>query len=165
MLESFKTDLSHLQSSPPEGKKAKAKDLEEHRTRAEYLHHEVTAALTRELVFNTGVKNAPHRLLLVSFPSQVCRYETYVQVLEAWKGVKKTDGSRLNEADLGLFDKAACADSTGGDEDEEDGLKRSHSSPALELEAAPSAVVKVKRNISERRTYRKPVIPRSSKDS
>lgn len=68
MLESFKTDLSHLQSNPPEGKKAKAKDLEEHRTRAEYLHHEVTAALTRELVLDTSVKNTPHRLILVSSP-------------------------------------------------------------------------------------------------
>lgn len=80
--------------------------------------------------------------------------------------MKKTDGGRLNEADLDLFDKAACADSMGGDDEEEDdGLKRSHSSPALELEAVPSTVVKVKRNISERRTYRRPVIPRSSKDS
>lgn len=79
--------------------------------------------------------------------------------------MKKTDGGRLNEADLDLFDKAVCADSTGGDEEEDDGLKRSHSSPALELEAVPSNVAKVKRNISERRTYRRPVIPRSSKDS
>lgn len=79
--------------------------------------------------------------------------------------MKKTDSGRLNEVDLGLFDKAACADSTGLDEEEEDCMKRSHSSPAMELEAVPSAVVKVKRNISERRTYRKPVIPRSSKDS
>lgn len=47
MLESFRIDLSHLQSNPPEGKKAKAKEVEEHRTRAEYLHHEVTAALPR----------------------------------------------------------------------------------------------------------------------
>lgn len=95
----------------------------------------------------------------------MCRYETYVQVLEAWKSVKKTDGNRLNEADLCLFDKAACADSMDGDEEEEEDLKRSHSSPALEVEAVPSSVVKVKRNISERRTYRKPIIPRSSKDS
>lgn len=45
MLESFRTDLSYLQKNPPEGKKAKAKDLEEHRTRAEYLHHEVVKVL------------------------------------------------------------------------------------------------------------------------
>lgn len=42
MLESFKADLSYLQQKPPEGKKAKAKELEEHRVRAEYLHYEVT---------------------------------------------------------------------------------------------------------------------------
>lgn len=68
MLESFRTDLSHLQSNPPEGKKAKAKELEEHRTRAEYLHHEVTATLAWELVFNSSVRNTPHSLILVSSP-------------------------------------------------------------------------------------------------
>lgn len=41
MLESFKTDLSYLQENLPEGKKAKAKELVEHRIRAEYLQHEV----------------------------------------------------------------------------------------------------------------------------
>lgn len=41
MLESFKADLSYLQQNLPEGKKAKAKELEEHRVRAEYLQHEV----------------------------------------------------------------------------------------------------------------------------
>lgn len=96
--------------------------------------------------------------------SQVCRYETYVHVLEAWKSVKKTDSDGLNEADLCLFDKALCADSVDGDEEEDEDLKRSHSSPALEVEAVEASVVKVKRNISERRTYRKPIIPRS-KDS
>lgn len=97
-------------------------------------------------------------------PPQICRYETYIQVLEAWRSVKKTDTNRLNAADLGLFDKAACADSMGDDEEEE-GLKKSHSSPALELEALPSSVVKVKRNISERRTYRRPIIPRMNKEA
>lgn len=86
-------------------------------------------------------------------------------MLEAWSSVKKTDSNRLNEADLYLFDKAVCADSMEVDEEEDEDLKRSHSSPALELEAVPSSMVKVKRNISERRTYRKPIIPRSSKDS
>lgn len=97
-------------------------------------------------------------------PPQICRYETYIQVLEAWRSVKKTDTSRLSAADLGLFDKAACADSMG-DDGEEEGLKKSHSSPALELEALPSSVVKVKRNISERRTYRRPIIPRMNKEA
>lgn len=41
MLESFKTDLSHLREILPAGKKAKARELEEHRVRAEYLRHEV----------------------------------------------------------------------------------------------------------------------------
>lgn len=41
MLKSFKADLLYLQQNLPEGKKAKAKELEEHRVRAEYLQHEV----------------------------------------------------------------------------------------------------------------------------
>lgn len=41
MLESFKADLSYLRQNLPEGRKAKAKELEEHRVRAEYLQHEV----------------------------------------------------------------------------------------------------------------------------
>ena len=45
MLESFKADLSYLQQNPPEGKKAKAKELEEQRVRAEYLQHEVIKAV------------------------------------------------------------------------------------------------------------------------
>lgn len=45
MLESFKADLSHLQENLPEGKKIKAKELEEHRVRAEYLQHEVVKGL------------------------------------------------------------------------------------------------------------------------
>uniref|UniRef100_A0A672ZI27 PH and SEC7 domain-containing protein 1-like n=1 Tax=Sphaeramia orbicularis TaxID=375764 RepID=A0A672ZI27_9TELE len=92
MLESFRADLSHLHQNPPEGRKVKAKELEEHRVRAEYLQHEM------------------------------CRYEIYIQVLEAWG--------------------------------KEGGLKKSHSSPSLELELAPPPTIKVKRNISERRTYR-----------
>ncbi len=45
MLESFKADLLYLQQNLPEGKKAKAKELEEHRVRAEYLQHEVIKVL------------------------------------------------------------------------------------------------------------------------
>jgi len=41
-LQSFKDDLLYLQQNMPEGKRAKAKELEEHRVRAEYLQHEVT---------------------------------------------------------------------------------------------------------------------------
>lgn len=45
MMESFKADLSYHQQNPPEGKKAKARELEDHRLRAEYLHHEVIKVL------------------------------------------------------------------------------------------------------------------------
>uniref|UniRef100_A0A3Q0SJL5 PH domain-containing protein n=1 Tax=Amphilophus citrinellus TaxID=61819 RepID=A0A3Q0SJL5_AMPCI len=106
MLESFKADLEYQEQNPPEGRKAKSRDLEEHRVRAEYLQHEI------------------------------CRYETYIQVLEAWRK----------------------------EEDEESMLKKSHSSPSLELEVATPTVVKVRRNISERRTYRKAIIPRFNKE-
>uniref|UniRef100_A0A667Y7A8 PH domain-containing protein n=1 Tax=Myripristis murdjan TaxID=586833 RepID=A0A667Y7A8_9TELE len=110
MLESFQADLAYLQESLPEGRRAKSKELEEHRVRAEYLQHET------------------------------CRYEVYIQALEAWKSLNLT------------------ADVTEG------ALKKSHSSPSLELEMAPPPVIKVKRNISERRTYRRTIIPRRNKD-
>lgn len=45
MLESFKADLNHLQQNPPEGRKARTRELEEHRARAEYLQYEVKKAL------------------------------------------------------------------------------------------------------------------------
>ncbi|XP_030598511.1 PH and SEC7 domain-containing protein 4 isoform X2 [Archocentrus centrarchus] len=132
MLETFKSDLEYQEQNAPEGRKAKSRDLEEHRVRAEYLQHEI------------------------------CRYETYIQVLEAWRSMNKT--GELNPADLNLFDKAVCADSLGEEEDEEGMLKKSHSSPSLELEVATPTVVKVRRNISERRTYRKAIIPRFNKE-
>ncbi|XP_068562338.1 PH and SEC7 domain-containing protein 4 [Cebidichthys violaceus] len=133
-LESFKEDLSYLQQNLPEGKRAKAKELEEHRVRAEYLRHEM------------------------------CRYEIYIQGLEAWKTVKKTGGSMLSLADLSRFDKAVCADSLTEEDEVDCLLKKSHSSPSLELELAPPTVIKVRRNISERRTYRRTIIPRWNKE-
>lgn len=45
MLESFRADISYMQDNLPECKKAKAKELEEHRIRAEYLHYEVNNTL------------------------------------------------------------------------------------------------------------------------
>uniref|UniRef100_A0A8C2ZFP2 Pleckstrin and Sec7 domain containing 4 n=1 Tax=Cyclopterus lumpus TaxID=8103 RepID=A0A8C2ZFP2_CYCLU len=104
-LQSFKEDLLYLQQNLPEGKRAKAKELEEHRVRAEYLQHE------------------------------------------------KTGGSVLSIADLKQFDRAVCADSVGEEDEVDGGLKKSHSSPSLELEMVLPTVIKVKRNISERRTY------------
>ncbi|KAK2819192.1 hypothetical protein Q5P01_024753 [Channa striata] len=134
MLESFKADLSYLQHNAPEGKKAKAKELEEHRVRAEYLQHEMN------------------------------RYEIYIQMLEGWKKVAKTDDVVFSPGEMNQFDKAICADYLE-EEEEEGSLKKSHSSPSLELELAPPTVIKVKRNISERRTYRKAVIPRRNKEA
>nr|XP_061800441.1 PH and SEC7 domain-containing protein 3-like [Nerophis lumbriciformis] len=134
MLESFKTDLSHLQKHLPGGKKARGKEMEEHRTRAEYLHHEIF------------------------------RYESYMQVLEAWKSVEKTGDGALIAAALGLFDKAMCASPVTEEDDSDEGhLTKSHSSPSLELEMAPQSTVKIKRNVSERWTYRR-AAPRLNKE-
>ncbi len=95
---------------------------------------------------------------------QVCRYEMYIQVLEAWKSLKKTGAGEMTTTDLTLFDKAVLPDSVG-EEEEEEGLKKSHSSPSLEQEMASPTVVKVRRNISERRTYRRTIIPRLNKEA
>ncbi|KAG1957730.1 PH and SEC7 domain-containing protein 2 isoform X2 [Pimephales promelas] len=88
------------------------------------------------------------------------RYEVYIRVLEAWQTLSDAPvADRLMELDEGLW--------TGvmDEEDKEDpGMKRSHSSPSLELETPPPPVVKVRRNISERRTYRKIIIPRRNKE-
>ncbi len=104
-------------------------------------------------------------LSLLFKPLQMCRYEIYIQVLEAWKSVKKTGDGALSTADLTLFDKAVCTDSVAEEDDEDGGLKKSHSSPSLELEMPPPTVVKVRRNISERRTYRRTIIPRWHKEA
>lgn len=91
------------------------------------------------------------------------RYEIYIQVLEAWKSAKTTDAQDvLSVTNLNLFDKVACADAVG--EEDEEGLTKSYSSPALQ-ELPPHTVIKVKRNISERRTYRRVVVPRLNKEA
>lgn len=72
----------------------------------------------------------------------------------------KIGNEMLSPAELNLFDKTVCAESVEEAEEEEGSLKKSHSSPSLELEIAPPTVIKVRRNISERRTYRRPIIPR-----
>ncbi|XP_015276580.1 PREDICTED: PH and SEC7 domain-containing protein 4 [Gekko japonicus] len=79
------------------------------------------------------------------------RYETYVRLLEV-KLSSDTDDLDQWEAQL----QAA----TSGADDENPGLKKSHSSPSLNADGSPT--VKVKRNISERRTVRK-IIPRRNK--
>lgn len=86
-------------------------------------------------------------------------------MLEVWKDLKTEDGP-LSTTELNQFDKAVCPDSAGEDEEEEEGgLKRAYSSPSLEVETAPATVIKVRRNISERRTYRKTIIPRFNKEA
>nr|XP_046173110.1 PH and SEC7 domain-containing protein 1-like isoform X1 [Oncorhynchus gorbuscha]XP_046173111.1 PH and SEC7 domain-containing protein 1-like isoform X1 [Oncorhynchus gorbuscha]XP_046173112.1 PH and SEC7 domain-containing protein 1-like isoform X1 [Oncorhynchus gorbuscha]XP_046173113.1 PH and SEC7 domain-containing protein 1-like isoform X1 [Oncorhynchus gorbuscha] len=133
MLESFQEDLAYLQQSLPDGRRAKAKEMEEHRVREEYLQHEK------------------------------CRYEAYIQMLEVWKGLNQSTETEVGTSELDLFDRAVCKD-TVDEEGEEGTLKKSHSSPSLDLEMASQPVVKVKRNISERRTYRKIIIPRRNQD-
>ncbi|XP_068508927.1 PH and SEC7 domain-containing protein 4 isoform X2 [Syngnathus scovelli] len=135
MLESFKTDLSYLQQNPPEGKKARGKEMEEHRTRAEYLQHEI------------------------------CRYESYTRVLEAWKGAERTGDGALIAPALSLFDKAMCASPVAEEGEEDEGhLTKSHSSPSLDLDMGSQSGVKIKRNVSERWTYRR-ISPRLNKDA
>lgn len=161
MLESFKADLSYLQQNLPEGKKAKAKELEEHRVRAEYLQHEVIEVSWVKVCVYKCIKTRKWPRVQTL---QMCRYEIYIQVLGSWKSVKNTGDGVLSIADLNQFDKAVCADSVG-EEDEDEGLKKSHSSPSLELELLPPTVIKVRRNISERRTYRRTIIPRWNKEA
>ena len=97
----------------------------------------------------------------------MCRYEIYIQCLEAWKAANKTGTSVLNITDLKQFDKAVFADSVGDEEEEEEEgrLIKSHSSPSLDLEMALPTVIKVRRNISERRTYRRTIVPRWNKEN
>ncbi|XP_026110599.1 PH and SEC7 domain-containing protein 1 [Carassius auratus] len=91
------------------------------------------------------------------------RYEVYLKVLEAWQELEKSDSSVGDK--LNVFDEGLWRGVMDEQQDEADaGMKRSHSSPSLELETPPHPVVKVRRNISERRTYRKIIIPRSNKE-
>ncbi|KAG6922885.1 pleckstrin and Sec7 domain containing 4 [Chelydra serpentina] len=78
------------------------------------------------------------------------RYETYVKLLEA-RLCGGSEELEQWEARLGGPDSA----------DEGLGLTKSHSSPSLNLDPPPAGV-KVKRNISERRTVRK-IIPKRNK--
>ncbi|XP_029024518.1 PH and SEC7 domain-containing protein 1 [Betta splendens] len=135
MLESFKADLLHLQQNPPENRKIRGKELEEQRVRAEYLQHEIS------------------------------RYEAYIRVLEAWRTAAAGAGSAPSPAELQRYDRATCADAAEEADGEGGGLKKSLSSPSLAVELAPPAVIKVKRNISERRTQRRVVVPRRNKEA
>lgn len=108
------------------------------------------------MVFNSQ-SLSPHLSL------QKCRYEAYIQMLEAWKGLNQSVDTEVGTSELSLFDRAVCKDPVD-EEGKEGTLKKSHSSPSLDLEMASQPVVKVKRNISERRTYRKIIIPRRNQE-
>ncbi|GAB1286031.1 PH and SEC7 domain-containing protein 4 [Apodemus speciosus] len=81
------------------------------------------------------------------------RYETYVQLLVA----------RLHFplGNLALWEDQLGKEADGSQEPRPS-LKKSHSSPSLHQDEAPTTA-KVKRNISERRTYRK-IIPKRSRN-
>lgn len=81
------------------------------------------------------------------------RYETYVQLLVA--------RLRCPSDDLDLWEEQLGKEA-GGTLEPKPSLKKSHSSPSLHQDEAPTTA-KVKRNISERRTYRK-IIPKRNRN-
>ncbi|XP_069351470.1 PH and SEC7 domain-containing protein 4 isoform X2 [Eulemur rufifrons] len=81
------------------------------------------------------------------------RYETYVQLLVSRLRCP-SDALDLWEEQLGR--------EAGGTREPKLSLKKSHSSPSLHQDEAPTTA-KVKRNISERRTYRK-IIPKRNRN-
>lgn len=81
------------------------------------------------------------------------RYETYVQLLVA--------RLRCPSGDLALWEEQLGREA-GGMREPKPSLKKSHSSPSLHQDEAPTTA-KVKRNISERRTYRK-IIPKRTRN-
>ncbi|KAK3509050.1 hypothetical protein QTP70_018789 [Hemibagrus guttatus] len=136
MLQSFQEDLSVLQQGTQESRRVKAREVEEHRHKEEYLQHEQS------------------------------RYETYVQILDVWQMLGKSSET-VSGTDLAFFDQELWKGTETEEKQDSDidgGMKRSHSSPSIELEVATLPVVKVRRNISERRTYRKIVIPRRNRE-
>lgn len=83
---------------------------------------------------------------------QKSRYETYVRLLV----------SRLHcPDDLDMWEEQLAREA-GGQREPKPSLKKSHSSPSLHQDEAPTTA-KVKRNISERRTYRK-IIPKRNRN-
>lgn len=94
---------------------------------------------------------------------QKSRYEVYKRILEVWKGLMRGKDGEPGAVQLEQLDREMC-DVSEDELDEEVGLKKSHSSPSINLEATPQPTIKVKRNISERRTYRKIVIPRRNRE-
>ncbi|XP_075419239.1 PH and SEC7 domain-containing protein 4 [Tenrec ecaudatus] len=81
------------------------------------------------------------------------RYETYVQLLVARLHCPTEDLEPWEEQ---------LEKEDGGPQEPKPSLKKSHSSPSLHQDEAPTTA-KVKRNISERRTYRK-IIPKRNRN-
>ncbi|XP_004844594.1 PH and SEC7 domain-containing protein 4 isoform X1 [Heterocephalus glaber] len=94
-----------------------------------------------------------HRLRKEYLEYEKTRYETYVQLLVA----------RLHcpSGDLDLWEEQLGREAEDTQEPKPS-LKKSHSSPSLHQDEAPTTA-KVKRNISERRTYRK-IIPKRNRN-
>lgn len=131
MLYSFQQDLSSLQQGALDGRKPRARALEEQRQREEYLQYEKS------------------------------RYEVYLRALEVWQPL---DADAAVAERLCVYDE--CVWSAAADQTDLGAgpIQRSHSSPSLELQTPPPPLIKVRRNISERRTVRKIVIPRRNKE-
>ncbi|KAG8509710.1 PH and SEC7 domain-containing protein 4 [Galemys pyrenaicus] len=81
------------------------------------------------------------------------RYETYVQLL--------VTRLHCSSDDLDLWEQQLGSEA-GDLQEPKPSLKKSHSSPSLHQDEAPTTA-KVKRNISERRTYRK-IIPKRNRN-
>lgn len=81
------------------------------------------------------------------------RYEMYVQLL--------VTRLHCSSDDLDLWEEQLGREA-GGPRESKPSLKKSHSSPSLHQDEAPTTA-KVKRNISERRTYRK-IIPKRNRN-
>ncbi|KAL0620092.1 PH and SEC7 domain-containing protein 4 [Plecturocebus cupreus] len=189
-LDAASDDLLDLQRNLPE-RRGRSRELEEYRLRKEYLEYEVgvrahlNAAARdplRPLVAASvpagvpdltaqGLGEAPvggrgpcalsanghgfpcgHPRARAWAKSKT-RYETYVQLLVARLHCP-SDALDLWEEQLGR--------EAGGTREPKFSLKKSHSSPSLHQDEAPTTA-KVKRNISERRTYRK-IIPKRNRN-
>ncbi|KAA0716207.1 PH and SEC7 domain-containing protein 3 [Triplophysa tibetana] len=112
---------------------------------------------------NKARESEEHRQREEYLQYEMSRYEVFVKILEAWQSIEKSQSTV--EDKLNVFDEGLWRGEMNGEEEKTEGLmKRSVSSPSLELEAPAQPVVKVRRNISERRTYRKIVIPRRNKE-
>ncbi|KAJ8260670.1 hypothetical protein COCON_G00163930 [Conger conger] len=103
-----------------------------------------------------------HRLREEYLQHEKKRYEVYVRMLEVWQALGGEVGGPVGGDELQLFDREVRSEAE--EECQGAGLKKSYSSPSLDQAMAPPNEVKIKRNISERRTCRKVTIQRRSRD-